>query len=93
MSSYQTPKVLPKKHFAEEGHWDYFEEGSLQKTRSACICITCQHFNYCCDKQSRTVLTCHIQQRLIPHGEHLTSRCPLWIKRIEEEIGWYPEVA
>ena len=63
---------------------------SAQKSHSACVCITCQHFNYCFDKHCRTHLTCHIQERLIPHGAQLTSRCPLWQQRREKEIGWCP---
>ena len=89
----QPPKVLPKKRYPEEEQWEYLEEGSLKKSRSACVCMTCQHFNYCCDKHCHTLLTYHVRQRLIPHGEHLTSRCPLWMPRREKEIGWCPEAA
>ena len=93
MPAYPTQKVLPKKRYPEEEQWEYLEEGSLKKSRSACVCMTCQHFNYCCDKHCHTLLTCHIRQRLIPHGEHLTSRCPLWMPRREKEIGWCTEAA
>ena len=89
----QTAKALSEKTFKEEAEWDHLEYGTLKKSRSACVCITCQHFNYCCDKHCRTLLTCHVQQRLIPHGEHLTSRCPLWQRRLEKDIGWCPEAA
>ena len=93
MRKSQAKKAIPVKRFNEEAEWDYLDQGVLKKSRSACICITCQHFNYCCDKHCRTLLTCHIQERLIPHGEHLTSRCPLWQQRREKEIGWCPAAA
>ena len=90
MHAYRTQKVLRKKKYPEEEKWEYLEEGSLRKSRSACVCMTCQHFDYSCDKHCKTLLTCRMQQRLIPHGEHLNSRCPLWTRRIEREIGWSP---
>ncbi len=93
MPAYRAQKVLPKKAYAEEESWEYIEEDRLKRSRSACVCMTCEHFDYCCDKHCRTVLTCRIQQRLIPHGEHLNSRCPLWIRRIEKKTNWYPEAA
>ena len=93
MPPYPAQKILPKKRYPEEEEWEYLEEGFLKKSRSACICMTCQHFNYCCDRHCHTLLTCHVRQRLILHGEHLTSRCPLWMPRREKEIGWCPEAA
>ena len=91
MSTYQTKKNQLKKRYSEKENWDFIEEGLLNKTRSACVCITCQHFEHYCDKNYRTMLTCQVQQRLIPHGGHLTSRCPLWMKRIGEKISCSPE--
>ncbi|WP_320674929.1 galactose oxidase [Prochlorococcus sp. MIT 1341] len=91
MSPYRTQKVLQKKSYPKEEVWEYLEEGSLKKSRSACVCMTCQHFGYSCDKHCRTLLTCRIRERLIPHGEHLNSRCPLWMRRTEEKISWCPE--
>ena len=93
MSSYRTQKVLPQKRYSPAEEWDYLEEDTLKHTRSASVCITCQHFNHCCDRHCRTLLTCHIQQRLIPHGDHLTSRCPLWMPIRKKEIGWHQKAA
>ncbi|WP_320676991.1 galactose oxidase [Prochlorococcus sp. MIT 1300] len=89
----QTAKALPPLKINEEEEWDYLEYGTLKESRTACVCITCQHFSYCCDKHCRTLLTCGLQQRLIPHGEHLSSRCAFWQRRSEKEIGWCPEWA
>ena len=93
MSSYRTQKVLPQKRYNPAEEWDYLEEDTLKHTRSASVCMTCQHFNYCCDRHCRTILTCHLHQRLIPHGEHLTSKCQCWMQRLERKIGWCPEAA
>ena len=93
MSSYRTQKVLPQKRYNSEEEWDYLEEDTLKHTRSASVCMTCQHFNYCCDRHCRTILTCHLHQRLIPHGDHLTSKCQCWMQRLERKIGWCPEAA
>ena len=81
MSPYRTQKVLPQKRYNPSEEWDYLEEDTLKHTRSASVCMTCQHFNYCCDRHCRTILTCHLHQRLIPHGDHLTSKCQCWMQR------------
>nr|WP_269614455.1 galactose oxidase [Prochlorococcus marinus] len=93
MHSYRTKKVLPQKRYNPAEEWDYLEEDTLKHTRSASVCMTCQHFNYCCDRHCRTILTCHLHQRLIPHGDHLTSKCQCWMQRLERKIGWCPEAA
>ncbi len=89
----QVHKLLPQKKYSTAEEWEYFEDGWLQRSRSACVCMTCQHFDYLCDRYCRTLLTCKVRQRLIPHGEHLNSRCPLWIKRLEESVSCSPEAA
>ena len=43
--------------------------------------------------QLPALLTCSLQRRLVPHGEHLTKKCRNWMVRREQEIGWCPEVA
>ena len=55
--------------------------------------MTCQHFTFMTDEDYRTLLTCGFQQRLVPHGEHLTKKCCNWMVRREAEVGWCPEVA
>ena len=39
------------------------------------------------------VLTCQLNQGLIAHGEHLTSRCQGWTDDMTRQQGWAPEVA
>ena len=75
---------------AEEG-WDYAE--GLKQTKTARVCMTCQHFSYATDRHCHTLLTCSLQRLLVPHGEHLTKKCRNWMVRREQEIGWCPEVA
>ncbi len=39
------------------------------------------------------LLTCHLHQGLIAHGEHLTHRCSGWSEDLHRQRGWAPEVA
>ena len=91
-------RLTPKKTYTDqiidqEEELQFLEKGILKKTCSACVCMICQHFNYSSDKHCRTILSCHFHRRLIPHGDHLISRCLLWMRQLEKEIGWCPEVA
>ena len=93
MSPNRTQKVLPQKRNIPAEEWEHLEEDTLKQACSASVCMTCQHFNYYCDRNCRTILTCHLHQRLIPHGDHLTSKCRFWMQRLERKIGWCPEAA
>ena len=75
---------------AEEA-WDFVE--GLKRTKTARVCMTCQHFTYLTDEDCRTLLSCGLQKRLVPHGEHLSKKCRNWMVRREVEVGWCPEVA
>tara|TARA_B100000945_G_scaffold253773_1_gene210837 strand:- start:209 stop:529 length:321 start_codon:yes stop_codon:yes gene_type:complete len=79
--------------FDQEEEIQFLKKGILEKTRSARVCMTCHHFNYPSDKNYRKFLSCHVHARLIPHGDHLISRCHLWMRQREKEIGCCPEVA
>ncbi len=59
---------------------EYVDDAVLKVSVSSCVCITCQYFGYASDQACRTILTCKIQQRLIPNGDHLLKRCPLWTR-------------
>ncbi|MFL0781249.1 MAG: galactose oxidase [Prochlorococcus sp.] len=83
----------PAKRFCEQEGWQYMPESALSRSRSSSVCMTCQHFDYACDRYCHTLLTCGLHRQLIPHGEHLTKRCRHWLRRRELEIGWCPEVA
>jgi len=93
MSTTRSEEAYTDQIFDQEEEWQFLEKGILKKTCSARVCMTCQHFNYSSDKHCRTILSCHVHRRLIPHGDHLISRCYLWIRQREREIGWCPEVA
>ncbi len=58
--------------------WPYLDEGTLQKTRSRKVCMTCHWFRHHAGVNCIPVLTCQLHQGLIAHGEHLTSRCQGW---------------
>ena len=61
---------------AEEANaWPYLDEGVLLKTRSRQVCMTCHWFRHHAGVNCIPLLTCQLQQGLIAHGEHLTSRC------------------
>ena len=86
-------KLYTQMRYNPAEEWEHPEEDTLKHTRSASVFMTCQHFNCCCDRHCRTILTCHLHQRLIPHGDHLTSKCRSWMQRLERKIGWCPELA
>jgi hypothetical protein len=58
--------------------WPYLDEGTLLKTRSRKVCMTCHWFRHHAGVTCIPVLTCQLHQGLIAHGEHLTSRCQGW---------------
>ena len=64
---------------AEEG-WDFVE--GLKRTKTARVCMTCQHFTYLTDEDCRTLLSCGLQKRLVPHGEHPVSYTHLTLPTI-----------
>ena len=74
-----------------EEEWDFVD--GLKRTRTARVCMTCQHFAYVTDQHCHTLLTCGLQRRQVHHGEHLTKKCRHWMVRREVEVGWCPEVA
>ena len=86
-------KILPKEQLLQEEDSAFLEEGILTMSRSACVCMTCQHFRYSYDKHCHTLLACRAHQHLIPQGSHLTCRCPLWHKNFEDKFGICPEAA
>nr|WP_259735896.1 galactose oxidase [Synechococcus sp. CS-1329] len=61
--------------------WPYLDEGTMQKTRSCKVCMTCHWFRHHAGVNCIPMLTCQLHQGLIAHGEHLTSRCQGWPER------------
>ena len=49
-----------------EEEWDFVD--GLKKTRTALVCMTCQHFSYVSDRHCHTLLTCGLQRRQVPMG-------------------------
>ena len=73
--------------------WPHLGEGTLAKTRSRKVCMTCHWFRHHAGVNCIAVLTCQHHQGLIAHGEHLTSRCQGWTDDMVRQRGWAPEVA
>ena len=93
MSTTRSEEAYTDQIFDQEEEWQFLEKGILKKTCSACVCMTCQHFNYFSDMHCRIILSCHVHRRLIPQGDHLISRCLLCMRQRVKEIGWCLEVA
>ena len=87
MSTTRSEEAYTGQIFDQEEEKQFIEERILTKTRTARVCMTCQHFNYRQDLNYITLQFCYFQWRLIPHGEHLTSHCYLWKQRPEKGIG------
>jgi len=73
--------------------WPYLDEGTMQNSRSRQVCMTCHFFRHHPGSECIPLLTCHLHQGLIAHGEHLTSRCQGWTDDMTRQHGWAPEVA
>ena len=73
--------------------WPYLDEGTLLKTRSRKVCMTCHWFRHHAGVNCIPVLTCQLHQGLIAHGEHLTSRCQGWTDDMTRQQSWAPDVA
>ena len=87
MSTTHHKETCADQIFGKEKEWQFLEKVILQKTCSACVCMTCQHFIFSSDKHCGTILSCHAHRRLIPPGDHLFSRRQLWMLQPEREIG------
>ena len=44
-----------------EEEWDFVD--GLKRTRTARVCMNCQHFAYVTDQHCHTLLTCGLQRR------------------------------
>ena len=73
--------------------WPYLDDAVLLKTCSRKVCMTCDWFRHHAGVNCVPVLTCQLNQGLIAHGEHLTSRCQSWTDDMVRQRGWAPEVA
>ena len=73
--------------------WPWLDKAVLRPSRSRQVCMTCHFFRHHPGPECIPLLTCHLNQRLIAHGEHLTSRCQGWTDDMVSQRGWAPEVA
>ncbi len=73
--------------------WPYLDQAVLLRTRSPKVCMTCHWFRHHAGASGIPLLTCHLHQGLITHGEHLTSRCQGWTDDMVRQNGWAPEAA
>ena len=73
--------------------WPWLDKAVLRSSRSRQVCMTCHFFRHHPGPECIPLLTCHLHQGLIGHGEHLTSRCSGLSEDVHRQRGWAPEVA
>lgn len=73
--------------------WPWLGKDLLIPCRSRRVCLTCHFFRHHPSGDGIPVLTCHLHQGLIAHGDHLTHRCSSWIESLHRQQGWAPEAA
>ena len=73
--------------------WPWLDRDVLQASRSQRVCMTCHFFRHHPAPGGIPLLTCHLHQGLIAHGDHLTHRCSNWCEDLHRRRGWAPEVA
>ncbi|MFN7897785.1 MAG: galactose oxidase [Cyanobacteriota bacterium] len=84
---------LQPSHDEEIEDWPYLDEVVLRKSRSRQVCMTCHLFRHLPGPNCIPLLSCHLHQGLIAHGENLTHRCSGWTEDLLRQKGWAPEVA
>jgi hypothetical protein len=73
--------------------WPWLDQAVLRSSCSRQVCMTCQFFRHHPGPDCIPLLTCHLHQGLIAHGEHLTHRYSGWTEDLHRHRGWAPEVA
>jgi hypothetical protein len=73
--------------------WPWLDQEVLRTSRSRQVCMTCHFFRHHPGPNCIPLLTCHLHQGLIAHGEHLTHRCRGWTEDLHRPRGWAPELA
>ena len=73
--------------------WPWLDQQVLRTSRSHQVCMTCHLFRHHPGPDGIPLLTFHLHQGLIAHGEHLTHRCSSWTEEIHRQLGWAPSVA
>ncbi len=77
-----------------EEEWGYLNDWELDQLRNkrTKIGICCDHFRYTFTVQCVTLLTCPVDQKLIPQVDHLIKGFKYWVKRRELREGLCPGV-
>ena len=80
----QCLRLTPKKTYTnsicdKEKELQFLEDWILKNACSARVCLTYQHLHSSSDIHCITLFLCHINRRLVPHGDHLISSCHLII--------------
>jgi len=67
--------------------WPWLDQEVLRRSRSHQVCMTCHFFRHHPGPDSIPLLTCHLHQGLIAHGENLTRRCSSWMENLPRQRG------
>ena len=73
--------------------WPWLEQAVPRSSNSLQSLHDLPQFRHHAGVNCIPVLTCHLHQGLIAHGEHLTSRCQGWTDDMTRQRGWAPGVA
>ena len=73
--------------------WLGLDHELLHNSRSHQVCMTCHFFRHHPGANGIPLLTCHLHQALISHGEHLSRSCSGWTANRRRQRDWEPEVA
>ena len=73
--------------------WPWLDQGILIASRSRQVCLTCHFFRHHPGPNCIPLLSCHLHQGLIAHGEHITHCCPGWTAETHRSRGWAPEAS
>ena len=58
--------------------WPWLDQAVLRRGRSRQVCLTCHFFRHHPGPECIPLLTCHLHQGLIVHGQHLSQCCSAW---------------
>jgi hypothetical protein len=73
--------------------WPWLDQEVHHTSCSHQVCMTCHFFRHHPGPNGIPLLTCHLHQGLIAHGEHLTRSCSGWTRNRYRQWDWEPEVA
>lgn len=73
--------------------WAWLDQKQLHSSLSHQVCMTCHFFRHHPGANGIRLLTCHLHQGLIAHGEHLTRSCSYWTSDMYRQRGWAAEAA